>query len=89
MGNIEFVIVFWWIGRQEEEGKEVKDEKNKTRERITHVPVSLPKPIMGPSQREASATEKKWKKINTWSSINTHQTPNASKNWPVTFQFKT
>lgn len=27
MGSIEFVIVFWWIGRQEEEGKEVKDEK--------------------------------------------------------------
>jgi len=60
MGSIEFVIVFWWIGRREEEGKEVKDEKK--RERITHVPISLPKPIMGPSQREASATEKMRKK---------------------------
>ncbi len=33
----------------------------KKREQITHVPVSLSKPIMGPSQREASAAEKKGK----------------------------
>lgn len=59
MDSFEFVIVFWWIGGQEEEGKEVKDEET---ERITHVPASLSKPIMGPSQIEASAAEKKRKR---------------------------
>ncbi len=59
----------WWRGRGREGGKG----------RITHVPVSLSKPIVEPSQREASAAEKKGNKINTWSEINTPQSPNAKK----------
>lgn len=63
MDGIEFVIVFWWIGRQEEEGKGEEGWK-KRRERIIHVLASLSKPIMGTSQREASAEEKEEKDLN-------------------------